>query len=194
MNDLDRLRATANRRTTARLLVLTCVMFGFGYALVPLYDVFCEITGLNGKTGRLEASAVDALMIDESRLVTVEFVTNVSADLPWSFKPVVEKIVVHPGAETMVYFEATNEAQWSIVGNAVPSVSPNSAARYFSKTECFCFTAQALAAGESRVMPVRFVVDPRLPPSVTVLTLGYTFFESVGQAAVPPAFVAPPHS
>ena len=194
MNDLDRLRATANRRTTARLLVLTCVMFGFGYALVPLYDVFCEITGLNGKTGRLEASAVDALTVDESRLVTVEFVTNVSADLPWSFKPVVEKIVVHPGAETMVYFEATNEAQWSIVGNAVPSVSPNSAARYFSKTECFCFTAQALAAGESRVMPVRFVVDPRLPDSVTVLTLGYTFFESVGQAAAPPAVVPPPHS
>ena len=173
----------ANRRTVKRLLLLTCLMFGFGYALVPLYDVFCEVTGLNGKTGRLSTADAQALITDESRLVTVEFVTNVGADLPWEFKPVVHKVTVHPGAETLVYFEAINHAQWPVIGNAVPSVSPNAAARYFSKTECFCFTQQTLAAGESRTMPVRFVVDPRLPHEVTVLTLGYTFFESLDQTA-----------
>lgn len=182
----------ANRRTLRRLLVLTCIMFGFGYALVPLYDVFCEITGLNGKTGRLSQSQADELVVDDTRTVTIEFVTNVSADLPWDFSPAVGKVEVHPGAETVVYFEATNHAQWAVIGSAVPSVSPNAAARYFSKTECFCFTQQSLAAGETRTMPVRFVVDPRLPADVTVLTLGYTFFESMDQTAARPATGAIP--
>ncbi|MEX2482333.1 MAG: cytochrome c oxidase assembly protein [Gammaproteobacteria bacterium] len=177
----------ANRSTVTRLLVLTCIMFGFGYALVPLYDVFCEITGLNGKTGRLTQSQAQELAVDETRTVTIEFVTNVSADLPWDFTPTVGKVEVHPGAETVVDFEATNHAQWAVIGNAVPSVSPNAAARYFSKTECFCFTQQSLAAGETRTMPVRFVVDPRLPADITVLTLGYTFFESMDQTAARPA-------
>jgi cytochrome c oxidase assembly protein subunit 11 len=173
----------ANRRMVTKLLLATCVMFGFGYALVPLYDVFCEVTGLNGKTGRLSTSEAEVLEVDESRLVTVEFVTNVSADMPWEFHPVVAKMQVHPGAENLAYFEASNQAQWPITGNAVPSVSPNSAARYFSKTECFCFTQQSLDAGETRSMPVRFVVDPKIPEHVTVLTLGYTFFESLNTSA-----------
>lgn len=174
---------TANRRMVTKLLVATCVMFGFGYALVPLYDVFCEVTGLNGKTGRLTADEAGVLEVDDSRLVTVEFVTSVSADMPWEFRPTVTKMQVHPGAENMTYFEASNRAQWPVTGNAVPSVSPNSAARYFSKTECFCFTQQSLDAGETRSMPVRFVVDPKLPAHVTVLTLGYTFFESLNTSA-----------
>ncbi|MEQ8660527.1 MAG: cytochrome c oxidase assembly protein [Gammaproteobacteria bacterium] len=173
----------ANRRMVTRLLVATCVMFGFGYALVPLYDVFCDITGLNGKTGRLSAGEAEVLEVDESRLVTVEFVTSVSADMPWEFRPLVAKMQVHPGAENLAYFEASNRAQWPVTGNAVPSVSPNAAARYFNKTECFCFTQQSLAAGETRSMPVRFVVDPKLPGHVTVLTLGYTFFESLNTSA-----------
>ncbi len=168
----------ANRRTVTRLLLATVVMFGFGYALVPLYDVFCEITGLNGKTGRLSAEQATQTTVDESRTVTVEFVTSVNAGMPWEFRPLVNKVQVHPGAETVVEFEAVNTAQWPITGNAVPSVAPNAAARYFSKTECFCFTQQSLAAGEARTMPVRFVVDPKLPANVTVLTLAYTFFES----------------
>jgi len=173
----------ANRRTVTKLLIATCVMFGFGYALVPLYNVFCEITGLNGKTGRLSQEAAEVLSVDESRLVTVEFVTNVSADMPWAFRPVVAKMQVHPGAENLAYFEASNEAQWPITGSAVPSVSPSKASRYFNKTECFCFTQQALGAGETRTMPVRFVVDPKLPQDVDVLTLGYTFFESLNTSA-----------
>ena len=169
---------TANQRTVAKLLSVTILMFGFGYALVPLYDVFCEITGLNGKTGRLSQAEAANFKADETRLVTVEFVTNVSADMPWSFKPKVKKVVVHPGAETTVEFEATNYAAWPITGSAVPSVAPNTAARYLNKTECFCFRQQPLAPGESRVMPVRFVVDEGLPANVEILTLAYTFFES----------------
>jgi cytochrome c oxidase assembly protein subunit 11 len=123
-------------------------MFSFGYALVPLYNVFCTVTGLNGKTGRLTEAQAAALPVDESRSVTVEFVTNVDAQLPWDFKPLVNKVVVHPGAETQVEFEVHNWDKGAVDGNAVPSVAPNTVAKYFNKTECFCFTQQTLAAGK----------------------------------------------
>ena len=169
----------ANRRTVTKLALATCVMFSFGYALVPLYNVFCTITGLNGKTGRLTQAQANALTVDESRSVTVEFVTNVDAQMPWDFRPLVNKVVVHPGVETQVEFEVHNWDVGSVAGQAVPSVAPNTVAKYFKKTECFCFTQQTLAADETRRMPVRFIIDPRLPPEVTVLTLGYTFFQSL---------------
>ncbi len=169
----------ANRRTVAKLVLATCVMFSFGYALVPLYNVFCTITGLNGKTGRLTEAQAASLPVDASRSITVEFVTSVDAQMPWDFKPLVNKVVVHPGVETQVEFEVHNWDVGSINGQAVPSVAPNTVAKYFKKTECFCFTQQTLAAGETRRMPVRFIVDARLPPEVTVLTLGYTFFQSL---------------
>lgn len=175
---------SANHRTVTRLAVATCLMFGFGYALVPLYNVFCEVTGLNGKTGQLSAEAASRVAVDESRMITVEFVTNVNAGMPWEFRPLVNKVRVHPGAETTVQFEARNIAGVAITGNAVPSVAPNSAARYFSKTECFCFTQQSLGPLETRTMPVRFIVDPRLPADVNVLTLAYTFFESVNTSSI----------
>lgn len=174
---------SANRRTVTKLVLATCLMFSFGYALVPLYNVFCTITGLNGKTGRLSEAQAAALPVDESRSVTIEFVTNVDAQLPWEFRPLVNKVVVHPGVETQVEFEVHNSDLASVDGNAVPSVAPNTVAKYFKKTECFCFTQQTLAAGETRRMPVRFIVDPRLPPEVTVLTLGYTFFQSLNPTA-----------
>ena len=167
----------ANRRLAAKLLGVTVAMFGFGYALVPLYDVFCDITGFNGKTGRLSASQAATVVVDESRLITVEFATSVGATTPWEFKPLVQKVSVHPGAETMVEFEAYNYAQFTVVANAVPSVVPISAARYFNKTECFCFTRQSLEPGETKKLPVRFVVDPKLPSHIRVVTLAYTFFE-----------------
>ena len=179
----DATQKSANRRTVTKLALATCLMFSFGYALVPLYNVFCTITGLNGKTGRLTEAQAAALPVDESRAVTVEFVTSVDAQLPWAFKPLVNKVVVHPGVETQVEFEVHNWDAGPIDGNAVPSVAPNTAAKYFNKTECFCFTQQTLAPGETRRMPVRFVVDPRLPPEVTVLTLGYTFFQSLKPTA-----------
>ena len=172
----------ANKRSTRKLVtglcVLTLTMFGFGYALVPLYNVFCEITGLGGKTGRLSEEVAELTVADQSRLVTVEFVTNVNSALPWEFRPTVAKVNVHPGAETLVFFEAVNNEAYAITGHAVPSVAPNAMARYLNKTECFCFTQQVLAAGETKNMPVKFVVDPKLPEHVRTLTLAYTFFEA----------------
>jgi cytochrome c oxidase assembly protein subunit 11 len=169
-------------------------MFGFGYALVPLYDVFCDITGLNGKTGRLTAAEARSVETDETRLVTVEFVTNVNGALPWDFRPTVARVQVHPGSETEVTFEAVNRAQVQVTGHAVPSVAPGAAARYFSKTECFCFTRQRLEPGESREMPVRFVVDPKLPANIEILTLAYTFFEAEENAGLDYAVREPPRS
>lgn len=173
-------RQRRNRRSAMRLAALTVAMFGFGFALVPIYDVFCEITGLNGKTGRVEAAAVDGTA-DLSRTVTVEFVSSVNGALGWDFAPEVARMKVHPGQIYEANFSAINRGSRPTSGQAVPSVSPNTAARYFNKTECFCFTRQELGAGEQRRMPVRFVVDRDLPPQVHTITLSYTFFDADGQ-------------
>jgi cytochrome c oxidase assembly protein subunit 11 len=175
--------ASANKRLGFKLLALTVAMFGFGYALIPLYNVFCDITGLNGKTGRVSAAAAAQTQVDENRLVTVEFVTSTGGSLAWDFRAKVPKITVHPGAVTEVMFEAVNRAPFSITGHAVPSLAPNSAARYFNKTECFCFTEQTLTAGEIKDMPVRFIIDPKLPQHVRTVTLAYTFFEAAEAVA-----------
>lgn len=161
---------------TARLALVACAMFGFGYALVPLYELMCEVTGINGKTGRAEAAEVAQGGVDKSRLITVEFVGSVNTNLPWTLQPVVKSIQVHPGALTEVEFLAGNRSREPRMGQAVPSVSPAEASRYFFKTECFCFTDQTLAGGEERMMPVRFVVDARLPKHISKMTLSYTFF------------------
>ncbi len=177
---------TANHRLAVKLSVIALLMFGFGYALVPLYNAFCEITGLNGKTaGRLSEQSAQAMAPDTTRTVTIEFVTNVNSGLPWDFKPTVAQVEVHPGVEMQVSFEAKNRAKHAIVGRAIPSVSPSAAAKFFRKTECFCFSEQPLASGEDKIMPVRFIVDPKLPADIKVLTLGYTFFESLNKAAAP---------
>lgn len=178
-------RSGANRRLALKLAGLTALMFGFGYALVPLYNVFCEVTGINGKTGELSAAQAEAMKPDLSREVTVEFVTSVSAGLAWEFKAPAHKVVVHPGVVTAVEFEVTNLAGRDMVGQAIPSVAPSTAARYFSKTECFCFSQQPLAAGKVSKLPIRFIVDPKLPADVQTVTLGYTFFEAVPGKAPP---------
>jgi len=168
--------ATANRKLVGRLGIIVVAMFGFGFALVPLYDVFCEVTGLNGKTGRIEAGEALNRGIDTDREVTVEFVVSVNSNLPWDIKPMVRKIRVHPGEVTEVKYAATNRASDTVIGQAVPSVVPGIASKYFNKTECFCFTQQPLAAGEYKEMPLRFVVDPNLPEDVNSVALSYTFF------------------
>jgi cytochrome c oxidase assembly protein subunit 11 len=175
--------ASANRRLAGRLVVVVVAMFGFGYLMVPLYNVFCEVTGLNGKTGRMSTEAAAGLGVDHSRTVSVEFVTSVNAGFPWTFRPLVTRVDVHPGEETQVMFEATNRGSEGSVGQAIPSVAPNGAARFFSKTECFCFSQQPLQAGETRQMPVRFVVDPKLPQGIDTLTLAYTFFRSTANVS-----------
>ncbi|MEZ5542256.1 MAG: cytochrome c oxidase assembly protein [Pseudomonadota bacterium] len=169
-------RNQANRRTVRKLGIVAMLMFGFGFALVPLYDVFCDITGLNGKTGRIELERSLSSEVDAGRLVTVEFLGRANSDLPWEFRPLVHSVKVHPGEVTEVHYFARNTADHAIVGQAVPSLAPGQAAKYFNKTECFCFTQQTLAAGEAKEMPIRFVVDPALPDKVVRVSLSYTFF------------------
>ena len=158
-------------------------MFAFGFALVPLYDVFCEITGINGKTGgRYEASAeTDA---DVTRTVQVQFLAQNGPGMPWTFRPVTRSIEVHPGEPVTVNFYAENATAEAMVGQAVPSLSPSEGTLYFHKTECFCFTQQPLEAGESVEMPLVFIVDQALPEHITKLTLSYTLYDQSKQAKV----------
>jgi cytochrome c oxidase assembly protein subunit 11 len=169
----------ANRRVLGKLLWVVAGMFGFVFALVPLYDVFCQVTGLGGKTSAT-AAVISDVQVDEDRLVTVEFVANLNQDMPWEFRPEVVEMRVHPGKTYKTSYYAQNLAGHAITGHAVPSVAPGSAARHFKKTECFCFTEQRFESGEGRDMPVYFMLDPRLPAHVQRVTLSYTFFDKDG--------------
>jgi len=165
-----------HRAVVRRILWVCAGSFVFCFALIPIYSIYCEITGINGKTGSVSSSAAGGVSVDTSRKVTVQFDAAVKSGLPWAFRPKIASIDVHPGQVTEVMFEATNLGPTDIVGQAVPSVAPNRASIYFNKTECFCFTEQTLAAGQTRDMPVRFVVDPALPKNVSTMTLSYVFY------------------
>ncbi|MFP5349730.1 MAG: cytochrome c oxidase assembly protein [Gammaproteobacteria bacterium] len=171
-------RLAANRRLGLKLGVTAVLMFGFGFALAPLYDLFCQVTGLNGKTGRVEVEAVASTKVDTARQVTVEFTGNATHGLPWEFRPLVNKLDVHPGETIVVKYYVRNTSNETIVGQAVPSVAPGRAAAYFKKIECFCFSNQKLAPGEAREMPVRFMVMPELAKEVQTITLSYAFFNT----------------
>lgn len=173
----DEVRDKAIGRSLRRLWLVTLAMFGFGFAMVPFYDVFCEWTGLNGRTASGPAASAE-FAVDEQRLVTVEFIASVNQNLPWEFRPEVARMQVHPGQAYTTRFFARNRKDEAMVGHAVPSVAPGVAARHFQKTECFCFTEQRFEAEEGRWMPVRFVVDPELPGKIEVVTLSYTFFDT----------------
>jgi len=175
MNRLSHMEKS-NGPLVRRLLLLTVAMFGFGYALVPLYDAFCEITGLNGRPGVVQAEALSG-EVDQTREITVQFLGNINSSLPWEFYPLEKTMKVHPGQVYETEFFAKNLASHPLVGQAVPSVAPAEASKYFNKTECFCFTRQLFAAGEGRNMPVRFVVGTSLPKNVSTITLAYTFFK-----------------
>ncbi|HUV23385.1 MAG TPA: cytochrome c oxidase assembly protein [Gammaproteobacteria bacterium] len=159
-----------------KLAIIPLLMFGFGFALVPLYDVFCDITGLNGKTGRVEASEIDADLVDRSRTIEVRFLANTNTGLPWSFEPLVKKMEVHPGQVYEAVYRVRSASDNKTMGQAVPSVSPGLAAQHFNKTECFCFTQQELEARETRDMPIRFIVDTDISADIEQITLSYTFF------------------
>ena len=165
----------ANRRLAAQLGAMAIAMFGFGYLLVPLYDVFCELVGLDRRG--LAQAAVVSVEPDLTRTVTVEFVASLPGGAGWEFRPTVARMQVHPGELAATAFFARNTASIERVAQAVPSVVPMLATAHFRKTECFCFTQQRFAAGEGRDMAVRFVVDPALPREVEVVTLAYTFYE-----------------
>lgn len=164
------------RGMVLKLVALTLGMFGFGYLLVPLYDVFCDITGIGGRTAGQAAVAVEAKP-DLERSIRVEFIASVNSNGPWEFRPDQPSLTVHPGQIYRTTFWARNRRDAEVVGHAVPSVAPGQAAKYFSKTECFCFTEQAFGPGEGRHMPVVFIIDPDLPEHVDTLTLSYTFFD-----------------
>jgi cytochrome c oxidase assembly protein subunit 11 len=163
-----------NLLSALKLGVVFVAMFGFSFALVPLYDLLCEVTGFGGRTGVVQASDLDGQV--DSRSIKVKFLATTNSKLPWDFKPVVHTMQIHPGEVYETFYTAANNADVSITGQAIPNVSPPEASKYFNKTECFCFDNQTLAAGEKKEMPVRFVVDRALPKHLKNVTLSYTFF------------------
>lgn len=173
--------AARTRRTVGKLALGTVGMFAFGFALVPLYDVICEVTGLNGKTaGQYEYVEAD-LVADESREIQVRFVTNVNAGMPWDFGIDTGGMRVTPGGMHEATFRAHNPTDRVMVAQTIPSVAPGRAAVYFHKTQCFCFDQQVLQPGESVEMPMRFIVDRDLPDSVRTISLSYTMYDITEQ-------------
>lgn len=162
-------------RTVRRTLLALVAMLGFAFALVPLYDVFCNLTGLNGKAAS-QAKAAVAMEIDESRWVSVRFITQQGQGLPWTLEALDEQFRIHPGGQYSARFVFTNHADYPVRGRAVPSVSPAEGSLHLRKIMCFCFQEQTLAAGERRELPLVFQVDPDLPEGIRDLTLAYTLY------------------
>ncbi len=176
--------AISNRSILRKLVIVSILMFGFGWALVPLYRKICEVTGINVVTLRdADASTARNTQVDLSRTVTVEFDANARG--AWSLRPQVRHLQVHPGELVQVTYDLVNLQDRRVAGQAIPSYAPQQSAQYFRKLECFCFTQQTLAAGETRQFPVVFFIDPALPTDVQTITLSYTFFEVAGAVANP---------
>lgn len=172
-------RDLANRRLVRKLLWMVAGAILFTVALVPLYNVMCEVTGFNGKTRGQSVQAEKPGKVDESRWVTVEFTSSVMPGLSWEFRPKQSSMKVHPGQMQLATYIAKNVTNGEVAGQAIPSVSPGQAAQYFRKIECFCFQRQALKAGETKEMPLTFYVSPDLPDNVQTITLSYAFYSAV---------------
>ncbi len=186
---MKRFPLRANRQLLGKLVVIVGVMFGFGYALVPMYRAICDALGINVLTLAEQRTAVKPApsantQVDRSRLITVEFDANVRG--PWDFKPAMRSMQVHPGELNTVMYEFRNRQSRTMAAQAIPSYAPMQAGGYFNKVECFCFNEWTLKAGEARTWPVAFVVDPKLPRDVTTITLSYTFFEVGGKVPAAP--------
>jgi cytochrome c oxidase assembly protein subunit 11 len=160
---------------------MTVAMFGFGFLLVPLYDVFCDITGFGGRTNAEAMAVVEAP--DMSREIRIEFVTTVNSYALFEFAADTDSMMVHPGKMYYATFTAKNLAGEHKVAQAAPSVAPGTAAEHFTKVECFCFTSQEFLAGEERALPLQFIVSPNLPDYIDTITLQYTFFDTARVAA-----------
>ena len=171
--------AKGNRQLLVRLSVIAVAMFGFGYLLVPFYEKICQVTGLRDLDRPAEVANTQ---VDATRSVMIVFDAN-TRGLPWSFKPLQPSVKVHPGALTQVDFEIVNQTSRPVTGQAIPSYLPRDAASHFRKLDCFCFTTQTLKPGETRRMPVVFVLDPDVPAELHTVTLSYTFFEVEGGPA-----------
>ena len=168
----------ANRQLLTRLLIFTLGAFGFGYALVPLYDVLCDVTGF-GNEKRLAQKSIFAAKPDRQRTITLEFLAELPSNGNWEFRPVLRSMQIHPGELYTADFIAKNLTGRDTVAQAIPAMAPTRVAPYFHKTECFCFTPQAFKTGEERALPVRFVVDPAIPADVDRITLAYTFYDDM---------------
>jgi cytochrome c oxidase assembly protein subunit 11 len=173
----------SHRSTTWKLVVLVVGMFGFGFVLVPIYDVLCKVTGLGGRTGGLYVYDAAKVKLDESRLVKVTFLTNTNDGMTWEFRADQNAMHVHPGEVNEAKFYVRNTSDHTMVAQAVPSLAPGSAAEFFHKTECFCFTRQVLAPGQELEMPMRFFVSPDLPRGQESISLSYTLFDVTQLAA-----------
>ena len=173
----DKQQPDDTKQLTIRLLMLAVGMFGFGFALVPIYDVFCEITGFGGKTNA-EAATNVVESPDVTREIDLEFITTVNQAAPWEFHAELDGMTVHPGGLYEATFIAKNLTDKHKIAQAVPSVAPQQAAEHFKKLDCFCFTQQEFMPGEEKAMPVRFIVDSALPDYVDTITLSYTFFDA----------------
>jgi cytochrome c oxidase assembly protein subunit 11 len=174
-----------NRSLTLKLAGFAVGAFAFGFALVPLYDVLCEVTGygnqkllLEQRAGGAGAAPAVAGAVDEDRTITVEFVTELPSVGSWEFRPVVRSMQVTPGRLYEADFVAHNLTGRDTVAQAVPNIAPGNASAFFRKTECFCFTPQKFAKDEQRSMPVRFIVDPALPKHLDRITLSYVFYDN----------------
>ena len=164
-------------KTAAKLMLIVVGMFGFGFALVPLYDLFCEVTGFGGRTGGPYMVDAQPGGVDKTRLVRVNFVTNTNDGMPWAFWSEKGGVRVHPGQAKLVTFFVRNPTERLMTGKAVPSVVPIRAAKFFHKTECFCFESQTLKPGETLEMPMRFIVDSELPNNIESISLSYAMFD-----------------
>ncbi|MFZ6757080.1 cytochrome c oxidase assembly protein [Undibacterium sp. Ji50W] len=173
-------RRKLNAKMLGKLLVIAVLMFGFGYALVPVYKQICELTGVNILTPKdISVKEISNSQIDRSREVTIEFDANTQG--PWRFRPIVASMKVHPGEMAQVVYEVVNKQAYKMDAQAIPSYAPQQASGYFKKMECFCFKQQTLGPNEARQMPVVFYIDPALPKDVKTITLSYTFFEVGGK-------------
>jgi cytochrome c oxidase assembly protein subunit 11 len=173
----------ANRRLTWKLAAFTAGSFAFGFALVPLYGLLCNITGAGNEKALTQAARLKGGEVDEQRLVTVEFLTTLPTVGNWEFRPVVGSLQVHPGRLYEAEFYAHNLTGHAVVAQAVPDVAPAKATLWFHKTECFCFTPQSFQAGEARPLKVRFFIDRAMPRYMDRLTLSYTFYDGVSRIA-----------
>ncbi len=172
-------------KSSLRTIAAVSALFFVGtFALVPLYYIACEkVFGIKLEQGPAGEQQVAGMVEQKDRTITVQFDATVNSKLPWAFKPQQLTMQVHPGKQYEANYLARNTSDHAIVGNAAPSVAPSTASTFFNKTECFCFTEQLLGAGEERLMPVRFIVDPDLPEHINTITLSYTFFSNESATA-----------
>jgi cytochrome c oxidase assembly protein subunit 11 len=167
----------AHRSLTWKLLAFAAGSFGFGFALVPLYNVICGVTGVGDQSALLRKAKIAAEHPDPNRTITIEFLGDAGGAGQWDFRPVKREIEVHPGKLYSAEFFAHNLTGQAVVVQAIPSIAPSKVAAYFHKTECFCFSPQHFTVNEQRDMPVRFIIDPSIPSYVDRITLSYTFYD-----------------